>query len=98
MVEVGGETTLEEEEEVLLEEDEAEVLQISVVAEKTKIQFNQVTRGLINQNFNVIIVRNLVIMHMNAERSNMTKEKKPQPVDEHQHFVEHNVDVMYIPN
>ena len=78
MVEAGGETTLEAEEEVLLEEDEAEVLQMSVVAEKIKIQFNQVTKGLINQNFNVIIVRNLLIMHMNARRNNMTKEEKSQ--------------------
>ena len=72
MVEAGGETTSEAEEEVLQEEDEAEVLQMSVVEEIIRIQVNQVARGLINQKFNVITVRNLVIMHMNAGRSNMT--------------------------
>ena len=78
MVEVGGETTLEAEEEVLQEEDKAEVLQMSVAEEITRTQVSQVARGLINQKFNVITVRSLVIMHMNAGRSNMTKEGKAQ--------------------
>ena len=78
MVEAGGETTLEEEEEVLQEEDEAEVLQMSVVEEITRTQVSQVAKGLINKKFNVITIRSLVIMHMNAERNNMTKEGKSQ--------------------
>ena len=78
MVEAGGETTLEAEEEVLQEEDEAEVLQMLVVEEKIRTQLSQVARGLINQKSNVITVRNLVIMHMNARRNNMTKEDKAQ--------------------
>ena len=38
MVEVGGETTSEAEEEVLQEEDEEKVLQTSVVEEKIRTQ------------------------------------------------------------
>ena len=76
MVEVGGETTLEAKEEVLPEEDDAEVLQMLLVEESIRIQVIQVAKGLINKKFNVIIVRNLVIMHMNAGRNNMTKEGK----------------------
>ena len=78
MVEAGGETTSEVEEEVLQEEDEAGVLQMSVVEEITRTQVSQVARGLINKKFNVITVRSLVIMHMNAGRRNMTKEDKAQ--------------------
>ena len=78
MVEAGGETTSEAEEEVLHEEDEAEFLQMSVAAEITRTQVSQVARGLTNKKFNVITVRNLVIMHMNAGRNNMTKEDKSQ--------------------
>ena len=66
MVEAGRETTLKAEEEVLQEEDEVEVLQMSVEGEIIRTQVSQVARGLINKKFNVIIVRNLVIMHMNA--------------------------------
>ena len=62
---VGGETTPEAEEEVLPEE-------------RIRIQVNQVVIGLINQKSNVISIRNLVIMHMNAGRNNMTKEDKDQ--------------------
>ena len=69
MVEVGGETTSELEEKVVQEEDEAEVLQMSVVEEIVRTQVSQVARGLINQKFNVITVINLVIMHMNAGRT-----------------------------
>ena len=72
MVEAGGETTLE------VEEDEAEVLQMLLVEERIKIQVSQVLRGLINKKSNVIIVRNLVIMHMSAGRNNITKEGKTQ--------------------
>ena len=78
MVEAGEETTSEAEEEVLQEEDEAEILQMSVAKEIIRAQVSQVARGLINKKFNVIIVRNLVIMHMNVGRSNMTKEGKAQ--------------------
>ena len=78
MVEAGGETTSKAEEEVLQEEDEAGVLQMSVVEEKIRTQASQVARGLINKKSNVIFVRNLVIMHMNVGRNNMTKEVKAQ--------------------
>ena len=81
MVEARGETTSETEEEVLQEEDEEKVLQMSVAKEITRTQVNQVARGLINKQFNVITVRSLVIMHMNAGRSNMTKEGKAQVVE-----------------
>ena len=74
MVEAGGETTSEAKEEVLQEEDEAEVLQMLVAEEITRTQVSQVARGLINRKFNVITVRSLVIMHMNIGRNNMTKE------------------------
>ena len=75
MVEAREETNSEAEEEFLQEEDEAEFLQMSVVEEITRTQVIQVAKGLINQKFNVITVRSLVIMHMNARRS-MTKEHK----------------------
>ena len=78
MVEAGGETISEAEEEVLQEEDKAEVLQMSVAEEIIRTQVSQVARGLINQKFNVITVRSLVIMHMNAGRNNMIKEDKAQ--------------------
>ena len=80
MVEAGGETTSEAEEEVLQEEDEAEVLEMSVAEEITRTQVSQVARGLINWKFNVITVRSLVIMYMNVGRSNMTKEGKAQVI------------------
>ena len=41
MVEVGGETTPEAREEVLLEKDEEEVLQMWVVEEKIRIQVSK---------------------------------------------------------
>ena len=78
MVEERGETTPKVEEEVLPEEDEAEVLQMLLKEERIRIQVIQVVRGLINKKFNVITIRNLVIMHMNAGRNNMTKEGKAQ--------------------
>ena len=78
MEEAGGEKNLELEEEVVREEDATEVLQMSVVEEIIRTQVNQVARGLINKKFNVISVRNLVIMHMNTGRNNMTKEGKSQ--------------------
>ena len=74
----GGETTLEAEEEVLLEEDVAVVLRMSLVEDIIRTQVSQVVTGLINTKFNVIIVINLVIMHMNARRNNMSKEGKYQ--------------------
>ena len=49
-----------------------------LVEETIRIQVSQVARGLINKKSNVIIVRNLVIMHMNAGRNDMTKEGKDQ--------------------
>ena len=59
-------STSEAEEEVLQEEDEVEVLQMSVAEEITITQVSQVARGLINKKFNVITIRSLVIMHMNV--------------------------------
>ena len=76
MVEEGGETTLEAEEETSQEEDAVVVLQMLLVEDRIISQVSQVVTGLINQRFNVITVKNLVIMHMNAGRSNMTKESK----------------------
>ena len=69
---------VEAEEEVLQEEDREEVLQMSVVEEIIRTQVIQVAIGLINKKSNVITVRNLVVMHMNAGRNNMTKESKSQ--------------------
>ena len=63
MVEARGETTSEEKEEVLQEEDEAEVLQMSVVEEIIRTQVSQVAKGLINKN---------------SMSYNMTKEGKAQ--------------------
>ena len=76
MVEEGGEKILEVEEETSQEEDIAVVSRMSLVDDKIITQVIQVVAGLINKKFNVIIVRNLVIMHMNAGRSNITKEGK----------------------
>ena len=53
-------------------------LRMSMVEDRIRIQVSQVVTGLINKKFNVVIVRNLVIMHMNARRSNMTEEDKAQ--------------------
>ena len=53
-------------------------MQMLFVEERIRIQVSQVVKGLINKKSNVIIVRNLVIMHMNAGRNNMTKEGKAQ--------------------
>ena len=86
MVEGGGETTPEAEEEVLQEEGAEKVLQMLLVEESIRIQVSQVARGLINIKFNVITVRNLVILHMNAGRNNMTRKEDPKSVDQHQHF------------
>ena len=49
---------------------------MSLVEDKIRNQVSQVVTGLINQKFNVIIVINLVIMHMNVGISGMTKEGK----------------------
>ena len=51
---------------------------MSLVKDKIRTPVIQVVTGLKNKKFNVIIVRILVIMHMNAGRSNMTKEGKAQ--------------------
>ena len=74
MVEARVETTPEVEEEFIPYEDTTKVLQMLLEEERIRIQVSQVVKGLINKNFNDIIVRNLVIMHMNARRNNMTKE------------------------
>ena len=76
MVEGGGEIIPEVEEEVLPKEDAVTVLRMSLVEERIRTQVSQVVIGLINKKFNVIIVRNLFIMHMNARRINITMERK----------------------
>ena len=94
MVEARGETILDEEEETSQEQESATVLWMSLVEDRFRTPFSQVVIGFIKKKFNFIIVRNLVIMHMNVERSTMTKKAKPELVDEHQHFVECYVDGM----
>ena len=74
--EAGGEIISEEEEETSQEEDVAVVLQMLLVEDIIKTKVSQVVAGLINKKFNFIIVRNLVIMHMNAGRSSIPKEGK----------------------
>ena len=76
MEEARGETIPSIEEETSQEEDTTVVFQMLLVEDKIRIQVSQVVIGLINQRFNVISVKNLVIMYMNAGRSNMTKERK----------------------
>ena len=78
MEDAGGETIPEVEEETSQEEDAVTILQMSLVEDRIKTQVSQVVTGLINKKSNAIIVRNLVIMHMNAGRNNMTKEGKSQ--------------------
>ena len=73
---MGGEIILEVDEETSQEEDASIVLQMLLVEDRTRTQVSQVVTGLINQRFNVITVKNLVIMHMNVGRSNMTKKSK----------------------
>ena len=76
MEEARGEIILEVEEETSQEEDATVVPQMFLVEERIKTTVSQVIIGLINKKFNLIIVINLVIMHTNAGRSNMTKEIK----------------------
>ena len=76
MEEAGGEIIPEAEEETSQEEDAAVVLQMLLVEDRIITQVSQVLTVLIKQRFNVTTVINLVIMHMNAGRSNMTKESK----------------------
>ena len=64
------------EEESSQEEDATVVLEMFLVEDIMITQVIQVVTGLINQRFDVISVINLVIMHMNAGRSNMNKESK----------------------
>ena len=66
MEEEGGELIIEEKEVVFLEENVIIVLQMLLVEFKIRTPVIQVVTGLINKKFNVIIVRNLVSMHMNA--------------------------------
>ena len=76
MEETRGEIISEAKEETYQEEDTTVVLQMLLVEDIIRTQVSQVVTGLINQIFNVITVKKLVIMHMNAGRSNMTKENK----------------------
>ena len=74
--EAGGEIIPKAEEETSQKDDAAVVLQMLLVEDKIKTQVSQVVIGFINQRFNFSSVKKLVIMHMNAGRSNMTKESK----------------------
>ena len=76
MEEAGGEIIPKAKEETSQEEDAVVVLQMLLVEDRIRTQVRQVVIGLINQRFNVTNVRNVVIMLMNAGRSNMTKERK----------------------
>ena len=78
MEEEWGDIILEAEEETSQEEDAAAVPQMSLVEDIIRTQVIQVVTSLINEKSNVIIVINLVIIHMNARRNNMTKEGKAQ--------------------
>ena len=49
---------------------------MSLVEDRIKTAVNQVVIGLTSKKFNVITAINLVIVHMNAGRSSMTKEGK----------------------
>ena len=49
---------------------------MSSVDDKIRTPISQVVTGLISKKYNAITIGNLVIMHMNAERSSMTKEGK----------------------
>ena len=82
MKEVGGDINLEAEEEFFLEEDTTTISQMSLLEDRIRTPISQVVTGLINKKFNVIIVINLVIMHMNAGRSNMTKEIKARIIQQ----------------
>ena len=78
MEEAGRDINLEAEEEIFPKEDTTTVPGMSLVEDRIRTPVNQVVTSLINKKFNVIIVRNLVIMHMNVGRNNMTKERKSQ--------------------
>ena len=71
-----GDLILEEEEEVFSEAVTTTILQMSLVEDRIRTQVIQVVTSLINEKSNVIIVINLVIIHINVGRSNMTKEGK----------------------
>ena len=76
MDEVGGEIILEEEEETSQDKDATIVAWMLLVEDKIITQVIQVVTSSINKKFNVIIGTNLVSMHMNAQRSSMSKEGK----------------------
>ena len=76
MEEAGEETIPKVEEETSQEEDATTVPQMSLVEERIRTQVIQVVTGLINKKINLIIMRNLFIMHMNAGRINITMERK----------------------
>jgi hypothetical protein len=76
MEEEGGEKTLEEEEEVLLEMDAVAVLEILVEEVKTQVPVNQVFREPTHQIFSVITIKSMDIMHMSAERDSIIKTRK----------------------
>jgi hypothetical protein len=73
MVEEGGEITLEEKEEVMLEVEEIAVLKTLVEEEKVKIIVSQVVRELKNQRFSAITIKSMDNMHICAGRDNIIK-------------------------
>ena len=76
MEEEGGYLILKVEEDVFLEEHTTPVLQMLLVEVKIRIQVSQVAKYLINHEYNSVIVKDLGIMHMNAEGNNMTRVSK----------------------
>ena len=76
MEEARGEIIPKAEEETSQEENAAIVLQMLLVEDRIRTQVSQVVIGFINQRFNFTTIINLVIVHMNVGRSNMTKERK----------------------
>ena len=78
MEEAGGDIILEVEEEVFLEEDAPIVTRMSLVEDKIRTIVNQVVTSLINKKYNVIIARNLDILHMNVGKKQYEQGKHGQ--------------------
>jgi hypothetical protein len=82
MEEEGGEITLEEWEEVLLEVDTIAILEILVEEVKTQVPVSQIVRELTNRRFNAIAVNSMEIMHLSAERDNIIRKTKSRLVNQ----------------
>ena len=77
-VETEEDQIIEEEEKAHTEVEEttlqAQVERVAIkIQVKAQAKIRHKVRGMINLKFNVIIVRSMVIMKMNVERSNMTQ-------------------------